>query len=194
MVIVESMAAFALVKGAVDAVKSAMDTADDVKGIYNGLDALFKHKDAVDREVGKKKKETKPRSKLAQFFGKKMGDDTDDDLGVGAVAAMVLEQKKIDRDILNLGIRIDNKFGEGTWDEILATRETLLQERKEKRKKAKEAAAAHAKEDQEFYDKIIHWIIEFGKFIAIAVLVSIVAYTVWINRAGAIENNLTYFV
>jgi hypothetical protein len=187
MVIAESMAAFALVKGAVDAIKSAMDTADDVKGIYSGLEALFHHKDAVDREVKKKKKHTKPRSKLAQFFGKKMGDDTDDDLGVGAVAAMVLEQKKIDRDILNLGIRIDNKFGEGTWDEILATREKLLEERKEKRKKAKEAAAAHAKEDQEFYDKVFYWIIEFGKFIAIAVVASISAYLIWINRAGAIE-------
>ena len=192
--IAESMAAFALVKGAVDAVKSAMDTADDVKGIYAGLDALFHHRDAMGHEIKKKEKATKPKSKLAQFFGKKMGDDADDDLGVGAVAAMVLERKKIDRDIENLGIRIDNKFGEGTWDEILATRETLLQERKEKRKKAKEAAAAHAKEDEEFYDKIIHWIIEFGKFIAIAVFASIVGYTIWINRAGAIENNLTYLL
>ena len=186
MVIAESMAAFALVKGAVDAIKSAMDTADDVKGIYSGLDALFHHKDAVDREVKKKKKETKPKSRLAQFFGKKMGENTEDELSVGAVAAMVLEQKQVDRQIENLGIRIDNKFGEGTWAEILATRETLLQERKAERKKAKEAAAAHAKEDQEFYDKIIHWIIEFGKFIAIAVGVSIVAYLIWINRAGAI--------
>ena len=180
--IAESMAAFALVKGAVDAVKSAMDTADDVKGIYAGLDALFHHRDAMGHEIKKKEKATKPKSKLAQFFGKKMGDDADDDLGVGAVAAMVLERKKIDRDIENLGIRIDNKFGEGTWDEILATRETLLQERKEKRKKAKEAAAAQALEDEAFHDKIIRCIIEGGKLLAVLVGAVGVAIVIWMNR------------
>ena len=139
--IAESLAAFALVKGAVDAVKSAVDTAQDVQGISAGLDALFHHRDAAARELKKKEKPTKPKSKLHNFFSKKTGEDTEDELSVGAVAAMVLEQKKIDRDILNLGIRIDNKFGEGTWDEILVTRKALLEERKEKRKKAKEAAA-----------------------------------------------------
>ena len=114
--IAESLAAFALVKGAVDAVKSAVDTAQDVQGISSGLDALFHHRDAAARELKKKEKTAKPKSKLHKFFSKKTGEDTEDELSVGAVAAMVLEQKKIDRDILNLGIRIDNKFGEGTWD------------------------------------------------------------------------------
>ena len=59
------------------------------------------------------------------------------------------------------------KFGEGTWDEILATRETLLEERKATRKKAKEAAAAQALEDEAFYDKIIRCIIEGGKLIGV---------------------------
>jgi hypothetical protein len=43
MVIAESLLVFSLVKGAVDAVKSALDTAEDVQGIYKGLDALFHH-------------------------------------------------------------------------------------------------------------------------------------------------------
>ena len=59
---------------------------------------------------------------------KKMGEDENDDLSVGAVATMVLEQKKLDREILNLGIRIDNKFGQGTWTEILETRKKMIEE------------------------------------------------------------------
>ena len=180
--IAESLAAFALVKGTIDAVKAAVDTANDVQGISSGLDALFHHRDAAARELKKKAKTAKPKSKLHSFFSKKTGEDTEDELSVGAVAAMVLEQKKIDRDILNLGIRIDNKFGEGTWDEILATREALLEERKAKRKKAREAAAAQALEDEAFHDKIIRCIIEGGKLVAVLVGAAGVATVIWMNR------------
>ena len=180
--IAESMAAFALVKGTIDAVKAAVDTAQDVQGISSGLDALFHHRDAAARELKKKAKTAKPKSKLHKFFSKKTGEDEEDELSVGAVAAMVLEQMKIDRDILNLGIRIDNKFGEGTWDEIIQTRDKLLEERKEKRRKAKEAAAAQALEDEAFYDKIIRCIVEAGKLIAIFIGVSIAGAVIWMNR------------
>ena len=183
--IAESLAAFALVKGAVDAVKSAVDTANDVQGISAGLDALFHHRDAAARELKKKEKTAKPKSKLHSFFSKKTGEDEEDELSVGAVAAMVLEQKKIDRDILNLGIRIDNKFGEGTWDEIIETRDKLLEERKEKRKKAKEAAAAQALEDEAFHDKIIRCLVEAGKLIAVLAAAIIAGAVIWMNRAGA---------
>jgi len=183
--IAESMAAFALVKGAVDAVKSAVDTANDVQGISSGLDALFHHRDAAARELKKKEKTAKPKSKLHKFFSKKTGEDEEDELSVGAVAAMVLEQKKIDRDILNLGIRIDNKFGEGTWDEIIQTRDNLLEERKATRKKAREAAAAQALEDEAFYDKIIRCIIEAGKLIGVLAAAVIAGAIIWMNRAGA---------
>jgi hypothetical protein len=98
MVIAESLLVFSLVKGAVDAVKSALDTAEDVQGIYKRLDALFHYKDAAEQEIAKKK--PKPKSKLHAFFSKKMGDD-DDDLSVGAVAAMVLEKKKLDRELFS---------------------------------------------------------------------------------------------
>tara|TARA_R110000850_G_scaffold15111_1_gene47413 strand:+ start:987 stop:1556 length:570 start_codon:yes stop_codon:yes gene_type:complete len=183
--IAESMAAFALVKGTIDAVKAAVDTAQDVQGISSGLDALFHHRDAAARELKKKAKTAKPKSKLHKFFSKKTGEDEEDELSVGAVAAMVLEQKKIDRDILNLGIRIDNKFGEGTWDEIIQTRDNLLEERKAKRKKAKEAAAAQALEDEAFYDKIIRCIIEAGKLIGVLAAAVIAGAIIWMNRAGA---------
>jgi hypothetical protein len=180
--IAESLAAFALVKGAVDAVKSAVDTANDVQGISSGLDALFHHRDAAARELKKKEKTTKPKSKLHKFFSKKTGEDEEDELSVGAVAAMVLEQKKLDRDILNLGIRIDNKFGEGTWDEIQTTRNKLLEEQKEKRAKQKEAAKAQAKEDEEFWDTVFRWLIDGAKLLLVLAATIITGTIVWMNR------------
>tara|TARA_R110000737_G_scaffold125041_1_gene157487 strand:+ start:1989 stop:2546 length:558 start_codon:yes stop_codon:yes gene_type:complete len=182
--IAESMAAFALVKGTIDAVKAAVDTANDVQGISSGLDALFHHRDVAAKEL-KKKKTAKPKSKLHKFFSKKTGEDEEDELSVGAVAAMVLEQKQVDRQIENLGIRIDNKFGENTWTEILETRDKLLEERKEKRKKAKEAAAAQALEDEAFHAKIIRCILEGAKLIAILASAIIAGAVIWMNRAGA---------
>jgi hypothetical protein len=183
--IAESLAAFALVKGTIDAVKAAVDTANDVQGISSGLDALFHHRDAAERELKKKQKTSKPKSKLHKFFSKKMGEDEEDELSVGAVAAMVLEQKKIDRAIYNLSVKIDNKFGENTWTEILETRDKLLEERKEKRKKAKEAAAAQALEDEAFHAKIIRCIIEAGKLIGVLAAAIIAGAVIWMNRAGA---------
>tara|TARA_R110000737_G_scaffold61650_1_gene88873 strand:+ start:337 stop:936 length:600 start_codon:yes stop_codon:yes gene_type:complete len=196
--IVESMAAFALVKGAVDAVKSAIDTADDVKGIYSGLDSLFKHRDAVANEV-KKSEQVKPKSKMSFFFNKKTGEDKDDDLSVGNVAAMVLEQKKIDRDILNLGIRIDNKFGPGTWTEIMETRDKMIVERKIERAKQKEAAQERVKEENAFFDRVLYILGEIGKVILVFVVLGAVSYVIWINRAGAeplislTPNNIVFY-
>jgi hypothetical protein len=180
--IAESLAAFALVKGAVDAVKSAVDTANDVQGISAGLDALFHHRDAAAKELKKKQKTSKPKSKLHSFFSKKTGEDEEDELSVGAVAAMVLEQKKIDRDILNLGIRIDNKFGPGTWDEILATRDKMLEDRAAKQRDEKKAAAAQALKEDKFWDTILYWVVEASKLSAVLVVAGGIIYWVWSSR------------
>jgi hypothetical protein len=179
MVIAESLLVFSLVKGAVDAVKSAIDTAEDVQGIYKGLDALFHHRDAAEQEIAKKK--PKPKSKLHAFFSKKIGDD-DDDLSVGAVAAMVLEKKKLDRAIENLGIRIDNKFGPGTWDEILATRDKMLEDRAAKQRDEKKAAAAQALKEDKFWDTILYWVVEALKLGAVLVVAGGIIYWVWSSR------------
>tara|TARA_B100000424_G_C22730378_1_gene396068 strand:- start:341 stop:706 length:366 start_codon:yes stop_codon:yes gene_type:complete len=91
------------------------------------------------------------------MFNKKMHEDEDDDLSVGAVATMVLEQKKMDREILNLGIRIDNKFGEGTWDEILETRKKMIAEHKKQVEAQKEMDKQHDIEVHDFWVKVWTW-------------------------------------
>ena len=179
MVVAETMIAFSLVKGAVELCKNALDTAEAVKGIYSGLDQLFKHRDAASRAIAEKKKQVKPKSKLRQMFTRTTQEDDDDDLSVGAVAAMVIEQKKLDREILNLSIRINNKFGSGTWEEI---REQKLAERKVQKAKDKKAAKQKALDDEETHQRIYRYALEFLKIVFVVLLGIGMAYTVWINR------------
>ena len=154
--VVEILAGIALAKSAVSGIKSAIDTAKDVNDIAHHIDDLFRGQDQLRKKVAKDKK-TNPKSKMRSMFSRKMGEDEDDDLSVGAVATMVLEQKKMDREILNLGIRIDNKFGEGTWTEILETRKKMIAEHKKQVEAQKEMDKQHDIEVHDFWIKVWTW-------------------------------------
>jgi hypothetical protein len=188
MVVAETMLVFSAVKGAVDLCKSAVDTCEDVQGIYQGIDQLFNSKDAAEKVLAgeKNKSKKKPKSKMHQLFTRTTNENEDDDLSIGAVAAMVLEQKKLDREIENLGIRIDNRFGRGTWKEILDIREEKIAERKKKEKEAAAAKAAAKNDkrlrDENTQDKIIRYLLEAIKLsVIIAIAYGIFMY-VWANR------------
>jgi hypothetical protein len=180
MVVAESLAIFALAKKTVELVSSAVDTAENATSLYQGLDRLFHVKDQVSKHINKKPKKSK--SKLRSFFNQTTQEDEEDELSVGSVAAMVLEQKKLDRKILNLSIKIDNKFGTGTWDEIISTRERLLKERAEKDKEQKKSAKRKEIEEKEFWAKIAHYFIEFFKLIFILACAYGIGWLIWINR------------
>ena len=155
--VAEILAGIALAKSAVSGIKSMLDTANDVNDIAHHIDNLFKSRDQVKRDIRKNQNAKKPKSKMRAMFNKKMNEDEDDDLSVGAVATMVLEQKKMDREILNLGIRIDNKFGEGTWDEILETRKKMIEEHNKQAKIQREMDKQHDIEVHEFWIKVWTW-------------------------------------
>ena len=154
--VAEILAGLALAKSAVSGIKSMIDTANDVSDIAHHIDDLFKSRDQVKRDIHKNQNK-KPQSKMRAMFNRKMHEDEDDDLSVGAVATMVLEQKKMDREILNLGIRIDNKFGEGTWSEILETRKKKIAEHKKQVEAQKEIDKKHDKEVHDFWIKVWTW-------------------------------------
>ena len=162
--VVEILAGIALAKSAVSGIKSAIDAAKDVNDIAHHIDDLFRGQDQLRKKVAKDKK-SKPKSKMRSMFSRKMGEDEDDDLSVGAVATMVLEQKKMDREILNLGIRIDNKFGLGTWDEIMVTRERLIEEHKLEVAKQKKIDRIHSEKSDEFWGNV--WLFTWQSFVVV---------------------------
>ena len=89
--VAEILAGIALAKSAVSGIKSMIDTANDVNDIAHHIDNLFKSRDQVKRDINKNKNAKKPKSKMRAMFNKKMNEDEDDDLSVGAVATTVLE-------------------------------------------------------------------------------------------------------
>lgn len=180
MVVAESLAVFALAKKTIEMVSSAVDTAESATSLYSGLDKLFHVRDQIDQAV--KQKPKKPKSKLRAFFNATTQEDVKDETSVGSVAAMVLEKKALDRKILNLGIRIDNKYGTGTWDEILATRERLIDERKEQAVLAKKKAKQKELEEKEFWSRIGGYLLEFCKLVFVLGAAWGIGWIIWVNR------------
>ena len=176
--VAEILAGLALAKSAVSGIKSMIDTANDVSDIAHHIDDLFKSRDQVKRDIHKNQNK-KPQSKMRAMFNRKMHEDEDDDLSVGAVATMVLEQKKMDREILNLGIRIDNKFGEGTWSEILETRKKMIAEHKKQVEAQKEIDKKHDKEVHDFWIKVWTWTWQL-----VVVIISFMGIWWWLSYAS----------
>jgi hypothetical protein len=164
-------AGFALAKKSIEICKSALETADDVQGIAGHLDNLFHHKDKAEQHV--KDAKNKPQSAMQAAIASKTGGD-DSDTSISAVVSEVLEQKKIDRAILNLSIQINNKFGDGTWEEILKLREERVKEKKAQQEKAKAYLEKKRKEDKIFWDSVWKAIWQ------TAIILSVLGIIVWI--------------
>ena len=152
-------AGFALAKKSIEICKSALETADDVQGIAGHLDNLFHHKDKAEQHV--KDAKNKPQSAMQKAIANKTGGD-DSDTSISAIVSEVLEQKKIDRAILNLSIQINNKFGEGTWEQILKVRAERVKAKKEQQEKAKAYIAKKKREDKIFWEKVFTAIWQVG--------------------------------
>jgi alanyl-tRNA synthetase len=104
-------AGFALAKKSIELCKSALETAEDVQGIAGHLDNLFEQKDKAEQHV--KDAKNKPQSAMQKAIANKTDGDNSD-TSLSAITVEVLEQKKIDRAILNLSRKINNKFGKGS--------------------------------------------------------------------------------
>ena len=164
---------------AVALVKAGLSHANDLKDIAGGLDKLFHATENKPKKVKKKL----PKTRTQQLLRMKAGDaDYDDDTSISAVANDILEQKKNERALENLGIEIDNKFGKGTFEAIKEERQKRLDIRAKNTQKAKEKAKHQKEEDDAFYDKMFGYLIEAGKLILILAVTGIAVYLIWINR------------
>lgn len=132
--IAETLAGIALVKSAVDGIKSAIGTANDIGDIAGHIDNLFKGEQQVQKERNKKS-----GSRLVDQFG------------VDTVAKEVINARIAQEKMQEMATMIDMRFGPGTWRGIVDERARRIQE-------AKEAAAKAKKEEmirkQEMMDNL----------------------------------------
>ena len=132
--IAETLAGIALVKSAVDGIKSVIGTANDIGDIAGHIDNLFAGEKQVQQQRSKKS-------------GVGMGDQ----FGVGSVAREVLDARIAQEKMQEIATMVDMRFGHGTWKGILAERQKRIQEAKEAAIKARREAI---KRQQKLLDNI----------------------------------------
>ena len=113
-----ALAGIALVKSAVDGIKSAIGTANNIGDIAGQIDALF---------TGQKQ--------VNEARNKKSGVGLTDQFGVESVAREMIDAKLAAEKLQEVATLVNMRFGPNTWKNILEERQRRIQE-------AKEAAAA----------------------------------------------------
>jgi len=118
------MAGIALVKSAVEGIKSAINTAKDIGEIASHVDNLLEGEKQVQQK----------RAKSSGVGG--IGDQ----LGLKSVAQEVIDARLAQEKINEMRTMIDMRFGPGTWQSIVDERAKRIQQIKEAEKQAKKEA------------------------------------------------------
>ena len=111
MVVAEALAGIALFKSAVDGIKSAINTANDISEIGGYIDQLFEGEKQVQEQRNKK-------AGVSSF-------DT------GNVAREIIDARLAAEEMRQVATMVDLRFGPGTWKSILEERNKRIREAKE---------------------------------------------------------------
>ena len=155
----------ALVKSAVDGIKSAIGTANDISDIAGHIDNLFAGEKQVQQERAKKS-----------------GLGITDQFGVNSVARDVIDAKIAAEKLQEVATMVDMRFGHGTWKGILAERQKRIQEAREAALKARREAIARQNEIMENIKItiVIAGIVAMGiGFLVFALTASAMAYSLF---------------
>ena len=115
-----ALAGIALVRSSVAFIKDNIDTCKDIGSIMGAIDNVFQG----EKEINQKR-------------------FSEDRFGVKNVAQEVIDAKLAQEQMYEISQLVDNRFGHGTWQFILAERKKRIDEEKErvKQEKAKKAMA-----------------------------------------------------
>tara|TARA_R110002153_G_scaffold86476_1_gene214770 strand:+ start:485 stop:994 length:510 start_codon:yes stop_codon:yes gene_type:complete len=150
--------------------KKLVESAVDLKDAMHGIDHLLSAQEA------KPPKKKKPKTRMQQVLRMRSGDqDYDDETSISSVANDVLEAKQQEAALWSLQQEINRKWGDGTWESIIAERAKRIAAKEAKKKKAKEA-------DEAFWDKATRIAVEALKMIAVLAAAAGGAIAIWMNR------------
>ena len=130
--IAETLAGIALVKSAVDGIKSTINTANDIGGIAKYVDNLLE---------GEKQTQ--------QQRAKKSGNSLGDQFGIQSVAQEVIDAKLAQEKVQEMRTLVDMRFGPGTWQSIVDERAKRIREAKEAAEQARREAIKRQNEIME---------------------------------------------
>ena len=108
--IAETMAGIALVKGAVDGIKSMISTANDISDIAGHIDNLFEGERQIQQKRNNKQ---------------------NDPFAIKSIAQETIDAKLAQEKMDEMRQLVDFRFGHGTWQSIVNERAKRIQEAKE---------------------------------------------------------------
>ena len=123
------LAGITLVQKSVEFIKSNINTANDIKDIAGAIDGLFAGEKQVQQE---------------RFGNKSLIGQTKD------AASSVIDAKLAQEQMEEMSILINNRFGYGTWRQIVNERAKRIQEEKEQIAEAKRIKRKQREETLEF--------------------------------------------
>ena len=123
------LAGITLVQKSVEFIKSNINTANDIKDIAGAIDGLFAGEKQVQQE---------------RFGNKSLIGQTKD------AATSVIDAKLAQEQMEEISILINNRFGYGTWRQIVNERAKRMQEEKERIAEAKRIKRKQREETLEF--------------------------------------------
>ena len=127
--IAETLAGIALVKSAVDGIKSTINTANDIGDIAKYVDNLLEGEKQVQQQRAKKS-----------------GASISDQFGIESVAQEVIDARIAQEKIQEMRTLVDMRFGPGTWQSIVDLRNKRIKEAKEAAAKARREAILRQQE------------------------------------------------
>ena len=130
--IAETLAGIALVKSAVDGIKSTINTANDIGDIAKYVDNLLEGEKQVQQQRARKS-------------GLGLGDQ----LGIESVAQEVIDARIAQEKVNEMRTLVDLRFGPGTWQSIVDLRNKRIKELKEAQAKARREAMRRQQEMME---------------------------------------------
>ena len=117
MVLGDVLAGIQLVKQSVAFIKDNISTCKDISEIAGSIDGLFEGKKQDDRKRNKKS-----------------GTSLADQFGVKSVANEIINAKLAAEELYNISVLIDQRFGHGTWGQILTERNKRIEAAREAKK------------------------------------------------------------
>lgn len=152
-----ALAGFALFKSAVDGLKSAIGTANDVSDIAGFLDNLFEGEKQVQQERNKKS-----------------GLGVGDQFGIKSVAQEIINAKLAQEQMREIATMVDLRFGHGTWKSIVDERARRIQAAKE----AEAAARKKKLQEQKKFEDTLQQVIMAGAVILMSLILFVLLFKV----------------
>ena len=150
MVLAELSLAIAAVKG----VGEAIDAAKSVAEVAGALDNALNLSDKAKKDVP-----LKPIGKTEQIVSQKLGKFEDNTSGestnLGAIVQEVTDAEALKREMYSLKIKLDNKWGPGTWDKILAIRAKRIAKQNRLEYEHEQRLIAQAKARKKFWMEVL---------------------------------------